>query len=414
MEHDPDVAPMCFMDSEQRKALAYAPKIPAALSTIASLLIIWTIIWTREKRQRLYQRLMLALSVTCLISSVAYFFGTWAMPTETECVETAYGNHQTCVTQGLLIHVSVNASSVYYASLSLYSFIAVRNDFKEARIQWIEKWIHFTAIAASPIISVVFLVKKMYNPIQFLCSVGLSKAQVQDINFSDSTFNHLDMTFNHAPHAFMLILSTMMMVALCFIEKQKIKSNDGLCGKKKILEDARRLKSKAVAMQTLLYLIIFYASSICEFVSRHYRKGRINYSADIALLLLVPLQGFFIAVVYFLIQKLFQQNRRLSSANSSYHHRCSITSQRRVLADTGLPSEKSICSEFSNHPPTLLDGQLVIFDGSNPSSKWAKFILDDENEEDSMAYDDNNSVDLESLEQSLDGDRRLSISSSNA
>jgi len=414
MGYDSDAAAMCLMDAEQRRGLAYAPKIPAALSIIASLWVIWTITYTREKRQRLYQRLMLSLSVTCLISSLAYFFGTWAMPTDTECVETAYGNHQTCVAQGLLIHASVNASSVYYASLSLYSFVAILNDFKEARILWIEKWIHFTAIAVSPLITVFFLVKKLYNPTQFLCSVGLSKTQVQDINFSESTFNYLDLTFNCAPCALMLILSTIMTVALWFTEKQKKKLNHELCGKKKILEDARRMKSKAVAMRTLLYLIIFYASSICEFVSRHYRNGRrINYFAAIALLLLVPLQGFFIAVVYFLIQKRCKQNR--SSSDTSYHQRCSIISQRRILADTGaLLLDKSSCSNSPNPPSAPLDGQIVIFDGSNPSSKWAKFILDDEIEENSIAYDENKCVDLASIEHSLEGDCRLSISSSNA
>ena len=63
----------------QLKAIAIAPKLPALLSILGSLFIVMHVIYGRQVRNT-HHRLLMGMSVSDLIVSMAVFLGTWPMP----------------------------------------------------------------------------------------------------------------------------------------------------------------------------------------------------------------------------------------------------------------------------------------------------------------------------------------------
>lgn len=335
-----------------------------------------------EKRQRIYQRLVLLLCICCFLSASALFTGPWAVPKGSGCAGYADGNHDTCRTQGIFLEVGVLGSSFYVSSLSVYSLLAVLKDFQEARIRWIERWIHLTAFSFVSAVSVAFLALDFYEPSLLFCFVRNFSSIAQP---NSTTSNRLKFFLNDFPRILMIILSVLTMVALHYIERGKIANNGGLCGKKRVLEDARRLKSKIVAQQTWLYLIIFWITHVSGLLAQQ-SMSLVSYTTSLALLVLFSSQGFLVGITYFSLQIRFKNKEKRLVAQ-----RCSVSSlslQHRVDIIHKVEAGEQ---EQSKAPKE----DFIIYDGTNPnpSSRWAKFIINDEDDDDILS-DESGDLDL--------------------
>ena len=114
--------------TRQLVALALVPKVSGFLSICGSSWIVIEVVTTETKRCRVFHRIMCCMSIVDLLSSVAYFASTWAIPTthrgngtidDDEDDDEYYvddgitwniGNGTTCAIQGFFIQLSLSSS----------------------------------------------------------------------------------------------------------------------------------------------------------------------------------------------------------------------------------------------------------------------------------------------------------------
>ena len=92
------------------------------------------------------------------------------MPVGTSWVVGASGNDNTCTAQGFLYDWTYVAFPFYYASFSVLALVSVKNNFKEEKYAWIEKWIHLGAYIPPLIFSIFATVRGWMKPGAFICS----------------------------------------------------------------------------------------------------------------------------------------------------------------------------------------------------------------------------------------------------
>ncbi|KAL7512580.1 hypothetical protein ACHAXN_009597 [Cyclotella atomus] len=159
----------------QQRALAYAPKPLAFISFVASSYLIYNLTYLKpQKCRRMYHRLVLALNIAGLPLSVSWIWGNWAVPEDNPNTVGAAGSIQTCTAQGWLNLLFSQTVAVYYASLGVYSYFAIKNNFKQEQFKWIEKWIHLVAYVLPTILCSVVTVHESFNPRGTGCFIAAS------------------------------------------------------------------------------------------------------------------------------------------------------------------------------------------------------------------------------------------------
>ena len=168
VNHSTEVTPP---NITQQRALAFSAKPFALLSFLSSAWIIYRLlIRCGVKRQTMYHRLILSAAFCLNILSFCLFWGTWAMPVGTNYVVGASGNDNTCTAQGFLFDLAYIAFPFYYASFSVLALVSVKNNFKEEKYAWMEKWIHLWAYAPPLIVVIYATVVGWMKPGAYICS----------------------------------------------------------------------------------------------------------------------------------------------------------------------------------------------------------------------------------------------------
>ena len=163
------------LSESQRRILANVPHFSGALSFIGSMCIIIGIYRSNEKlsAMKTYDKLMVLLSLSDILSSASYFCSTWPIPQGHSTVEggatvyQAYGNKTTCNIQGF---ISQYATIVpfYNAMLALNYLLLVKfgvND-DEMRRKY-EPFMIFVPFIFALSFAVTGLAYDMYGPIGF-------------------------------------------------------------------------------------------------------------------------------------------------------------------------------------------------------------------------------------------------------
>jgi len=155
----------------QMRAFAFSAKPFALLSFLSSLWIIYSLlIRCGKKRLTMYHRLILSAAFCLNILSFCLFLGTWAMPVGTLWAVGAAGNENTCTAQGFLYDWAYVAFPFYYASFSVLALVSVKNNFKEEKYAWMEKWIHLGAYVPPLIFAIYATVKGWIKAGVALCT----------------------------------------------------------------------------------------------------------------------------------------------------------------------------------------------------------------------------------------------------
>jgi len=136
------------------------------------MIIIRRVIRSPNRRNDIYHRLICGLSFSDVISSSAYFLGTWLIPHRTiggfGMVYGAIGNHATCSLSGFLTQMAI-ASPLYNGTLSLYYLLTIKYNWPSSRIRIIEKWLHFIPMGYALLSSSIALGLNMYGNVEWLC-----------------------------------------------------------------------------------------------------------------------------------------------------------------------------------------------------------------------------------------------------
>ena len=243
-----------------QKMMALAPKIPAILSLISSVCVLVSFYRSPEKRKKLFHRLAFVMSFYGVIQSLIYITGTFAFPYNTPFTYASKGNVSLCVIQGFLTQWTM-AIPLYYTSLSIYCLVAIKEQFKQEKIVWIEKWIHGSIHVFLLVTSIFPLLTGNFNPNGPLCWIQSSPPSCgRKIKLpcrrGDGHQSYLYLfLFAGIPGIAMLITIPVMMLLIYFV--QKCRDSHKPQGISAITVRARERKSKVVAIQATLFTLAY-------------------------------------------------------------------------------------------------------------------------------------------------------------
>jgi hypothetical protein len=247
---------------------------------------------------------------------------------------------------------------LYYAGFGIYGLIAVKNNFHQGSIKWIEKWIHLWAFgipAVCLIASGVYMAKHPDSDI--FCTV--SKLEV---HYTEPSMKFVIYT-SFVMVDFLIGTGTMIYLWVNFSQIQK--QVDHAAGLKHIIESARTRRLKDVAKQVMLYLFLFSYGYLIPVLSLWLdirTEGTWVYTLDIVGACISASQGVVFMIIYFALQRPDLQPT---------HYANNTVDELRQSAMQ--PKEEK--ERFS----------FFIFDGTPAEdSPWATLLL----EEDSTAEDE--------------------------
>jgi len=148
------------------------PRVTGSISTCSSFAIIYLIATSESGLKSVYHRLMLGLSISDIIASVAMSLTTLPMPTpEVYPIarfqfvgSTRLGNFQTCTAQGFCYVFGSSASYTYTGCLCVYFACSIGFRIHQKKIEKkVEPFLHMIPIGWSLLGSVPFLFLEMYN-----------------------------------------------------------------------------------------------------------------------------------------------------------------------------------------------------------------------------------------------------------
>ena len=138
-----------------------------SISLISSLVVITLISKSGQGLSSVYHRIVLGISISDALLSLALALTTLPMPTDMiyDFEGIVMGNNATCSTQGFMHAFGGIASSCYGISLLVYYLFSIRYRWSDARFaRRIEKVLHFLSVGYSCGLSLCFLFLDFYNP----------------------------------------------------------------------------------------------------------------------------------------------------------------------------------------------------------------------------------------------------------
>ena len=134
------------LSEAQQKTLALIPIFTGALSAWGSSMIIYTIMKMPKRSRNCYNRLMLGLSSSDLVSSTCLSLQAFLLPQETSDRVWALGNDTTCTIMGFLQQLSM-VSIIYCGMLSWMYLLTIRYGVVEAKLsKRYEPWMHLISV----------------------------------------------------------------------------------------------------------------------------------------------------------------------------------------------------------------------------------------------------------------------------
>jgi hypothetical protein len=152
-----------------QKAIALVPKFTGFLSLLGSSWIFYEVITDKKKRQSMYHRLLLCMSISDWNSSFwTYVLSSWMLPSESYSANTTFfsasGTWATCNLQGFMFQLGI-ATPLYNAALSLYYVLLLKYNWTPKQMaRQIEPYLHAGIISFSVATSIAPLFMTLYNP----------------------------------------------------------------------------------------------------------------------------------------------------------------------------------------------------------------------------------------------------------
>lgn len=342
-------------------AIGFVPKAPALLSLCSSGYVVCEILRSKERRSRLYHRIVLWMNVATSIMAGCHFVGTWAMPYGTPGSMGALGNDLTCKIQGALLTCPGFSVTAYYASLSVISYVAVKNDFKDRHHRHIEPLIHFISVGIPFILALIGLRYNYFNPAGAWCWVDHLPSgcdhdpNVECIHQVESFYKILLIAAMYS-----LTILTLVMMILIYIKIRKDESSveSSNQGADERNHDHQK-KSKIVLLQISLYVLSYVFTYVLIMMSRmiQWATGELNIALYSAAIFLVASQGFFNMIVYIMLRNSAKYRFGVNEGRSSSSPGEGSQEEEQATNDSTVISASQDNSRY----------EFSIFEGIRPS-----------------------------------------------
>eukprot|EP00978_Attheya_sp_CCMP212_P013423 scaffold33738_cov54-Attheya_sp.AAC.2 len=294
----------------QQKALAIAPKFTSFLSLCGNGFIIFSVLSNKRKRERLYHRILLAVSVTDWVSTLAKFFGTWPSPSDTPGILGARGTTQTCTAQGFFISAGI-ATPMYIACLSLYFLVIVKYGYSEESVKRIEKYLLFIPSMFGIIAGFILIGAESLNNSQMWCWIDRIPFGCEGDECERGTYTApLRILFSLIPAVCSVGFSTYALIAIyCHVvnhsQAQEPAPQDDISRgersrRRRSSSIAARVDIRRVARQSSQYLLALYVVYTPSVVTRliQFKLDRLYFTPALISALAVTSLGSLNALIY--------------------------------------------------------------------------------------------------------------------
>jgi len=381
-----------YNDELTDKQLTINEWVPRVAGAITFLSAICMIVMALIRRDRLFHRLILGMSLHMLLQGSFRMYGTFAIPSDAsdEEARNASGTTATCTVQGFFLYVCINASLFYYSALPVYSYVNVMNNFDKAKYLWIEWYIH-VIVHIFPIGSAIYILtlNGFNNTGHGFCGIANDPLGCEEKSSNvtcergpekNETRLRNIQWFGVAPDIFFFLFPTIVMVILYLRVKQR--------------QAEIHIQARTVACQSIIYLGVMYIVDIPFLIGEGIELASANhlqYGFNIAAVFLYSVWSFFIFLVYIYftvptggpiaetkasdshIQNLSNRtNSRnyIFSCNDMEQINCANSSTMVAAA----VSASGTTIQVATQPVTSSEYTFNIFDGTNANGAFSEFV----------------------------------------
>lgn len=326
------------------RATAYGPKPSALVSIVCSYVVIREVLKDHKKlppssshhgcrtanssskstASKAIGKILLSMSVSDIIYSLAWFLSTWPSPKGDEYwyLYQNVGTTATCTFQGFLYQFGFVASPLFNMNLAVFYLLIVKYNFTENRLKQLEKWVHGIIWLFVLIASLYPIPLQLYNNNwEFCwfdsyppdCKDSWTYGDEADCTRGDNAWIH-GLFFLIFPSWFCLLVVSVTFFVLLrtiqqaenrnslygssgvfVVENKREQSTSNIRQRQRRRTSINRNKSKLVAKRALMYAVAFLFTYSLAFVTsvRWYTTGKYNTAFDFCSYFLLPLQGFF-------------------------------------------------------------------------------------------------------------------------
>jgi hypothetical protein len=267
--------------SAKAKALAVIPKITGLFSLVGSLFVIHDILRRHsngisssnlKKGRSIYHRIMLGLSTFDAIASFVNILSTWPTPSDqSETIFGATGSTATCTAQGFFNELGNITTPLYSVSLCIWYLLALKHSWREQDVsQTIEFAMHALPISIGLTMAICGLPLTLYNNSGFLCWYAPYPAGCDsdtDDPLTSCTRGEFAWVFRWIHYGIVWSALGFVTYAMLSIYLVVRRLEGVVIEKHSILSSTARKKSRAVAVQALLYIGALYLTWIFTTVS---------------------------------------------------------------------------------------------------------------------------------------------------
>lgn len=366
------------LTENQQIAVALVPKLTSVISIGSLLYALRSFFRNWSKRGKLYHRLFLSLAISDLIRSINFFIGSWAVPVGEPNVFMALGNDATCTAQAIVFQLG-QVVPIYLTSLCFYAYLAVRNDFKDAKMAWAEKWIHLIALAVPLLLTILMVALNIHG-----ISDGGTRCWIADAHWdvkdclegedecsSRKKFGY-HFLLQKLVHNLCVIFCITIFVRLVLMERRFRWENRAVMGKMRLFEQARSCKSTHIIRLSFFYLLslvfCFIVNDLTRFISRASRNiNEPTFAVELIGTICMTLSGMVNVIIYF-----GQVNSSVETVDcAKYSIRQSIKSiaSINIVAGGYKPKKQRRSLNFFNQEKSPADfGIFMGNDGDDESS----------------------------------------------
>ena len=296
------------LSHNQSIALASCMKVSAFLSIAGSSIVIYQILAPHKREvmlKTMYHRIILTLSLMDIIGSLALFMSTWPIPKDTvhdDWIWGNVGNQITCDIQGYFVQSSVLSVSISTSFLCIYFMLLIRYKWSERRLRRMELVMRMI-ICFIFVISLVPLFYDAYNPTPVTCWI-----QAYPIGCSTSTSDEFKCTrgakikwlrffYMVVPIVFNMI-TIFVTMSLLYASVRKQDQVDSRYTRSSNNQPSSR-RSRKVFVKVVWFIGSFCLVWIPIFLnSVAMSYNYYNFWLFIISIVMIPLQGFFNAIIY--------------------------------------------------------------------------------------------------------------------
>ena len=151
-----------YLYSTMRMCIVVIPKIGGTLSIICSAFVAQDVLKLPERRAKMTNHVILALSISDIIfSTTAHIFGTWPVPQG--LVHVSSGIQGTCTDQGFLVVFSISCAGLYNMTLALTYLLQFRYEWSEEKLRSYQPFLIFIPIFVSLVQATSIIPYSAYN-----------------------------------------------------------------------------------------------------------------------------------------------------------------------------------------------------------------------------------------------------------